>query len=930
MWSSAASGSLGHGRSPLLLTGEELTARLAEIHAAPELAALLGGLVDRAAPVLGRMPPIPRSKALLTVDGGVCPEDGARLEFDPWSATVHRCPRCGKQFSGERHDRAWAHYQHLWLAERAAHLATVAVFAGRDDAARRANELLRAYQGYLDYPNRDNVLGPSRLFFSTYLESIWVGNYLAAATLLREGNLLDDASAEVVAMVADEAANLIGEFDEGLSNRQTWHNAALTAIAAWFEDEDLASRAIEGPSGVLAHLVRGFGEDGMWYEGDNYHLFALRGQLLAMRWARQAGVDLLADDRLKDRLARTLRAPAATALPDFTFPARKDSRFGVSLAQPMYLELWEVGLARVYSGTDSVADLWSWLRRLYESPAPAAQTFDSYLHEAGEPAPRQPRTRSDLSWWALLEMLPSLPTGTPAWSPGSVFVEGQGLAVLRRGDRYASLECGVYGGGHGHPDRLNLVVHAEGEYWLPDFGTGSYVARDLFWYRSTLAHNAPRLDGRSQPIGDAVCDNFEENGGWTWVRGRYGDLTRTVVAGPSYLLDVVELAAAEDHVLELPWHVSGPVEVKPAGKWIAAELPDEFAHQVERFVPGSDEPVVLSSCGRGSATLSIHVSSDGELLRALGPGAPGSSEPARFYVVRGRGRGLRLISVLESTTGEPIVRRVRASGAAIEVETTSGVDRHLGTVEGWEVRGSTATVRLRGSRRVEAPFEPLLLKDRPLINHALALQIAEAPPLDGSLDGFDESEPFQLDHEDQYRRTEEPYPGAEEFSATALANWTDEGLYLAVEVVKPEVLARDPRTPPLRLDNEPDEIHADGIQVYLRLPPDDTVYGYLIVPSTEEGGLVAHGVSGTEGVPESVRGGWQTTDGGYRLTAAIRLPGWDQLRIGEEIGFDLLVNEMKSGRLRRAGQLVWSGGGGWAWLRGDRQDPASFGTLELR
>ena len=32
-----------------------------------------------------------------------------------------------------------------------------------------------------------------------------------------------------------EAANLIGEFDEGFSNRQTWHNAALLAIAVWFE-----------------------------------------------------------------------------------------------------------------------------------------------------------------------------------------------------------------------------------------------------------------------------------------------------------------------------------------------------------------------------------------------------------------------------------------------------------------------------------------------------------------------------------------------------------------------------------------------------------------------------------------------------------------------------------------------------------------------
>ncbi|HEY8197404.1 MAG TPA: hypothetical protein VIG04_10520, partial [Gemmatimonadales bacterium] len=255
-----------------MLTAEELEQRRSEIDAAPELSALLHRLVDRAAPVLERMPPVPQSKALLTADGGVCPDDGTRLEFDPWSPTTHRCPRCGKQFTGERHDRAWSHYQHLWLAERAAHLATVAVFAGHEAAARRANQLLQAYGGYLDYPNRDNVLGPSRLFFSTYLESVWIGNYLAAAMMLREGGLLDDASAEVVALVADEAANLIGEFDEGLSNRQTWHNAALASIAVWFEDEELASRVVEGVSGIVTHLLHGFGEDGMWYEGDNYHL----------------------------------------------------------------------------------------------------------------------------------------------------------------------------------------------------------------------------------------------------------------------------------------------------------------------------------------------------------------------------------------------------------------------------------------------------------------------------------------------------------------------------------------------------------------------------------------------------------------------------------------------------------------------------------
>ncbi len=910
-----------------MLTAEELEQRRSEIEAAPELTALLRRLVERAAPVLEGMPPLPGSKALLTADGGVCPEDGSRLGFDPWSPSTHRCPHCGEQFTGERHDRAWAHYQHLWLAERAAHLATVAVFAGHDSAAKRANQLLQAYRGYLDYPNRDNVLGPSRLFFSTYLESIWIGNYLAAAMLLREGGLLEETTAEVVALVADEAANLIGEFDEGLSNRQTWHNAALASIAVWFEDEELASRVVEGGNGIVAHLLRGFGEDGMWYEGDNYHLFALRGQLLAMWWAGKAGVDLLADPRLAERLAHALRAPAVTALPDWTFPARKDSRFGVSLAQPMYLELWEIGLARV-GGPEQHGELWTWLRQLYQAPAPVAQTFDSYLHEAGEPTPGPVRRRSDLSWWALLEMVPKLPSETPAWFPGSVFVEGQGLAVLRQGDRYASLEAGNYGGGHGHPDRLNLVVHANGEYWLPDFGTGSYVARDLFWYRSTLAHNAPRLDGVSQPPGDAVCDNFEQHGEWSWVRARYGEMVRILVSGPAYLLDVVELASSENHVVELPWHLGGRVEVEPGGSWVPAELPDEFVSKVERFVPASDGPVVLRSRGR-SATLSVHLASDTELLRALAPGAPGTGEAVALFIVRAKARNLRLVSVLESTSGQPAVRGVRTGTGAIEVETAAGVDRHVATVEGWEVQTPKESLRLAGNRRMPAPFVPLVLKDRPLVSHGAALQILDAPALDGTLDGFESGEPLQLDHEDQYRRSELPYAGPEGFSATATVNWNYEALFLAVDVVKPEVVPRDPTARPLRLDNEPDEINSDGIQVYLGLPGDDAV-GLLIVPSTDSGALTARGISGTAGTPEMVQGSWQATELGYRITAAISPPGWDAVRRGEAIGFDLLVNEMHSDRLRRAGQLVWSGGGGWVWLRGDRQDPARFGTLELR
>src|SRR5437773_7373973 len=93
--------------------------------------------------------------------------------------------------------------------------------------------------------------------------------------------------------------------------------------------------------------MRGFGPDGVWYEGENYHLFALRGLLTGVAWAAQAGIDVWAEPAPAGRLRAALLAPAHSALPDFTFPARKDSRFGVSLAHPMYLELWEVGLANL-------------------------------------------------------------------------------------------------------------------------------------------------------------------------------------------------------------------------------------------------------------------------------------------------------------------------------------------------------------------------------------------------------------------------------------------------------------------------------------------------------------------------------------------------------------------------------------------------------
>ena len=914
------------------MTAEQLAARQAAIGGSADLRALHQRLAERAGPILAQTPVIPTGKALLSQDGGVCPADGTPLAFDPWSPDAHRCPRCGVVQRGERHDGWWARWQHLWVAERAAHLAALASVGDHRAAGERAAALLAAYgERYFTYPNRDNVLGPSRLFFSTYLESIWLSNYLAAAILLRAAGRLDDATAKLVSQVADEAANLIGEFDERSSNRQTWNDAALAAVAVWFSDTDLMREVLQGKSGLVVHLAEGFRPDGMWYEGENYHLFALRGLLTGLGWARVAGVDVTRAEPLARRLAAALLAPALTALPDRTFPARKDSRFGVSLAQPMYLETWEVGIAMLGgSGKGEggrVPELAAWLRSLYDTPAPAAETFESYLHEADpSPFPLPPsRSRHDLSWWSLLDMLPELPAATEAWSPGSVLLADQGLAVLRHGSRYVSLECGPPAGGHGHPDRLHLTLHDGAVHWLADPGTGSYVSRDLFWYRATLAHNAPRLDGVDQSPRTADCLAFDTREGWSWAVGRFGEVTRTVVCGPAYVLDLVELTGHEDRLLEVPWHFAGGGDVTSPGRWHPGELAGELVSRAEEFEPAdAGRPLAARATAAGRA-LGVHFLGGPRLVRAEGPGAPGAGRTT-FLVSRVRARNARLLTVLVAEPADA-VRDVRWTGDAIEIETAAGVDRHRVGAETWEVTTPGGRVTLAGTRDPRPSFTPFLVLEPHDPARGVALGLDAEPPLDGTLAGFDTSEPLTLELEDQYRRSEEPFTGPEDFSAVAWVNWTGDALDVAVEVRKADVWFRPGDAPALRLDNEPDDIHSDGLQVYLAEPERRGFEGYLVVPE-RDGTLRVRPVGGGE-APDAVRGRWRAMPDGYRVTLRITWPAWARPHAGGEIGFDLLVNEMYGSRVRRAGQLVWSGGNGWVYLRGDRQDPERLGVLEL-
>src|SRR5205823_12491531 len=133
----------------------------------------------------------------------------------------------------------------------------------------------------------------------------------------------------------------------------------------------------------------------------------------------------------------------------------------------------------------------------------------------------------------------------------------------------------------------------------------------------------------------------------------------------------------------------------------------------------------------------------------------------------------QFVTILEPTAAEPVVRGVRVRGDAVEVETTAGTDHHRIGAD-WTIAVASGGSRvLRGARQAEPPFTPLLELDAPVAVAAPAFRVNGPPPLDGTLEGFDVSEPLQLSLEDQYRRGEDAYPGPDDLSALAYTAWDE-------------------------------------------------------------------------------------------------------------------------------------------------------------
>lgn len=902
----------------MLLTLErELGARADALRASRTLSDLAARLTRLLGSLASDPPFLPTEKALLSRDGGVCPDDGSRLRFDPDAPFVHRCGRCGREVSGARHHRAWVTRYQVWLSERAIHLALLGALGNPALSARAAGILVQYAERYHDYPNEDNVLGPTRLFFSTYLESIWLLQLAVAMALLDASrpDALSEADRRLIRAMLAESAGLVASFDEGWSNRQVWNAAALLATGMALGD----ARLRQTGEADLRRLIGAVDAGGMWHEGENYHLFALRGFVLGAECARWMGVDFYADSRLGEMYA----APLATLLPDCTLPARGDAPYGVSVRQPRFAELWEIGRARTRAPR-----LEAILAALYDTDLPVGDDHGrAELAEQEENRPPARQRRDGLGWKALLWMLPEHP------SPGSVHdvptVHEQPRIILLRPDARSvvSLECGPRAGGHGHPDLLHLTLFRERSL-LADFGTGSYVDASLHWYRSALAHNVPAVAGRGQWPAVGVCDGLDQAGPWSWGRVRADGVLgpgtsacRSLLVGRSWLLDVVTVDVPETTVVDLPLHplADVPADGDPTGTVMGVDTGAGHESGYDRIADVRVLPFLgeLPLDPSASAVLRLIPREREMLLSAVAPGPPGpdfgTGAPRRFLIRRASGPG-RWVQLISWAAG-PV--SLRARGETIEV----GDDGHLTSIE---ESAEGMTVGVNGARRCAFRARPVGPLPPP--------EPRETVPADCAVPRWpDDAEPFAPGlpaamwelGEDHYRRSEQSHAARGGTVAEVAVAAQREALWLRVTVTKSDLVVRAPDAPDPALDNEAADIHSDGVQAYLGT---DRWMGIVAVPDVVAGTVRVRGVAGSAAFPTGVVGSSRRTETGYEVR--LRLPSDRLWRRGDRLRFTVTVNEMIRGRERRSGQLALAGGG-WVWLRGDRESPHDAVEAEI-
>ncbi|MEM1380199.1 MAG: alginate lyase family protein [Pseudomonadota bacterium] len=447
---------------------------------------------------------------------------------------------------------------------------------GRAEFLAHAEKILHAYADMYKelplHPKRKNQ-APGRLFWQSLNESVWLVYVAQGYDAIRDD--LSEASRE---RIERELLRPVAEFlstgsrstFQRIHNHGTWAAAAVGMTGYALNDESLVERALygldgDGSAGYLKQLDELFSPDGYYTEGPYYQRYALMPFILFAQTIEdnepERRIFAYRDGILEKAITATIQQSYAGRF----FPINdaikekgldtKELVYGVAIAFGQSSDPGLLSIAEEQGITVLTNEGFQLARALYERGSQAFEFKTQILRD------------------------------------GSNGDQG-GLAVLRLGEGPMSQALVAkhtgQGMGHGHFDKLSLLLYDNGDEILTDYGAarflnvpskegGRYLPENTTWAKQSVAHNTIVLGGESHFGGDwkrgqeswPTIDFFESSERVNVIAATVDDaypdavISRTTFQvlteksdGP-IIIDVADVQSAKQTSIDVPYYFSG-------------------------------------------------------------------------------------------------------------------------------------------------------------------------------------------------------------------------------------------------------------------------------------------------------------------------------------------------------------------------------------
>jgi len=557
--------------------------------------------------------------------------DACQIALKTIDDTHHKCPLCGKIYSGEPYDDVIfekKHYSNLKNMTNAAW--AYAVTGETKYAAFTAKVLLGYAQRYQVYPlhsARRRLDGESRrlaahIFEQTLNEAAAMARQIGPAyDLIYDSGVLSQADHDriktelLLPMLTNITKNKLGK-----TNWQTWHNAAMFWGGVLVEDLSWLRKAIVDPENGFAFQMQiSVSDDGMWYENSfGYHFYTLEALTRMAEAARRLDIDLWNHPSLKNMFT----LPARYTMADGSLP-----RFGDDVNSSI-AEANEIMEAAYHAYSD----------RAILAYLPTEPTWESILlgRKIGKPT------------------LPPVLSSEVFASTGHAVLRSVSKAGLT-----AAVTFAPYGGFHGHFDKLSFVFFGFEKELGVDPGRDASQAYRLpihrNWYKATISHNTVIVNKKSQNPAGGKLQFFTANDSYTAILascdGAYEGVIhkRLFVLTPTYLLVFDDLTGDKENRFDWIYHNRGlKVTCDAASKTAAIEQDYPGLEYIKNIKQGTTDDVVVVEFQGDTVTTHLTIAGQTGTGVLIGDGPAGSVlERVPCTMVTRYGRHVRFAGLLE-------------------------------------------------------------------------------------------------------------------------------------------------------------------------------------------------------------------------------------------------------------------------------------------